>query len=53
MIASKHDTSGGDTVLTMKHSKQKGPVDNFSTKDNFNPPYIDRDIVNGVDGMNI
>ena len=53
MIALKLDTSGRDMVPTMENSKQKIPLDHFSTKYHFNPPYIDRDMVNGMDGVNI
>ena len=53
MIALKRDKSGGSMVTNMANSKHKWLVYNFSTKYHFNPPYIDIDMVNGVDGMNI
>ena len=40
-------------VTTMTSEKRAYPVDNFSPKYHLNLPYIDKDIVNGVDGMNI
>ena len=39
-------------VPNMLNSKQTQPVDHFSLKDHFNPLYIDRYMVNGVDGIN-
>ena len=53
MVAPKRDTSGGNMVPTMVNPKQKRPVDNFSPKYHFNPSFIDRDMVNGMDGRNI
>ena len=40
------------TIENLKHAR---PVDKFSSKDHFNPLYVDRDIlvVNGVDRINI
>ena len=40
-------------VTTMANSKQARPVDKFSSKYHFNPLYIDRYMVNGMDGMDI
>ena len=40
-------------VPTMANSKHAQPVDNFSRKYHFNLPYIDRDMVNSVDEINI
>ena len=52
MIALKHDTSGGTMAPTTENPKKKRKVNKISTKEYFNPPYIDRYMVNGVDGMN-
>ena len=53
MIDPKRDTSGVSMVLRLENSKQERPVYIFSTKYNFNLPYIGRYMVNIVDGMNI
>ena len=39
-------------ISKMANSKQKRPLDKFSKKGHLNPPDIDRDIVNGVNGIN-
>ena len=53
IIASKRDRIDRYILPTMENYKQKRVVDNFSTKYHFNRPYIDRDVVNGVDETNI
>ena len=40
-------------ISKMANSKQKRPLDKFSTKGHLNPPDIDRDMGNVVDGINI
>ena len=52
MISLKCDRNRRNIVPTMTDSKQKRPVYNFSTKDHFNLPYINRYMVNSVDGIN-
>ena len=37
----------------MTNSKQARQIDNFSPKDHFDLPYIDRYTINSVDGMNV
>ena len=51
IIASKRDRIDRYMLPTMENYKQKRVVDNFSTKYHFNPPYIDRYMVNGVYSM--